>query len=399
MQSHNLSPDGNARKDSPTNSNEVETARELTERYRSNLQAEIDGAALYQTLADIEPSEELATVYGRLATAERQHGELWRQRLTERGVVELPEQPGWRTRVLMFLARRLGPAIVLPTIAGLESADADRYANQPEAEQAGLPGVERSHARLFSAMIDGNPSGSGLAGPTIARLEGRHRTGGNALRAAVLGANDGLVSNLSLVMGVAGADLASRSVLVTGLAGLLAGSLSMALGEWLSVQSARELYAHQIGIESEELEANPEEEAEELALIYQAKGIPSERAAELASHIVSDRDSALDTLAREELGLDPEELGGSAWTAAITSFLLFSAGAIIPVFSYFFLDGRAAVWTSIGLSLVALYVIGAAITVITGQSALKSGGRQVLFGALAAAITFGVGRILDAGIT
>ena len=153
---------------------------------------------------------------------------------------------------------------------------------------------------------------------------------GNALRAAVLGANDGLVSNASLVMGVAGAELAGRSILITGLAGLLAGSLSMALGEWLSVQSARELFAHQIGIEREELLAAPEEEAEELALIYQAKGLPAEQARELGQRLVQDQQTALDTLAREELGIDPAELGGSAWVAAITSFLLFSAGRHHP---------------------------------------------------------------------
>ena len=229
----------------------------------------------------------------------------------------------------------------------------------------------------------------------IAQFEGRHRaSGGNALRAAVLGANDGLVSNASLVMGVAGADLAGRNILITGLAGLLAGSLSMALGEWLSVQSARELYSHQIAIERDELEAAPEEEAEELALIYQSKGLAPERAQELADSIIRDQTAALDTLAREELGVDPSELGGSAWVAAITSFVLFSVGAIVPVFPYFFGGGTTTVVASVILSVIALFVIGAAITVITGRSVLLSGGRQVVFGLAAAAITFGVGRLI-----
>jgi VIT1/CCC1 family predicted Fe2+/Mn2+ transporter len=175
-----------------------------------------------------------------------------------------------------------------------------------------------------------------MTGGTLAQLEGRHRAaGGNALRAAVLGANDGLVSNVSLVMGVAGADIGGRNILLTGLAGLLAGSLSMAMGEWLSVQSARELYAHQIDIERSELEAFPEEEVEELVLIYRAKGIADEQARELAHHLVNDQSIALDTLAREELSIDPAELGGSAWIAATTSFVLFAIGAIIPVFPYF----------------------------------------------------------------
>ena len=174
-------------------------------------------------------------------------------------------------------------------------------------------------------------------------------------------------------MGVAGAELAGRSILITGLAGLLAGSLSMALGEWLSVQSSRELYAHQISIERDELLAAPEEEAEELALIYQAKGIPAEQARELAQRLVQDHDAALDTLSREELGIDPQELGGSAWVAAATSFLLFSAGAIVPVLPFFVAEGIPALIASVILSMLALFTIGAAITIITGRSALQSG--------------------------
>lgn len=366
------------------------------DRFRANLAAEIDGAALYRALAEIEGETELSDVYARMAAAEERHAEIWRAKLREGGAADLPVRPGWRTRTLIWLARRFGPGVILPTVTEREQADSDRYRDQPEARGARMAADERSHARLFRAIGERSPSG--LAGGAVARLEGRHRAaGGNALRAAVLGANDGLVSNLSLVMGVAGADLAARSILVTGLAGLLAGSLSMALGEWLSVQSARELFAHQIGIEREELEEFPEEEAEELALIYQAKGLPTERARELALGIIADRASALDTLAREELGLDPEELGGSAWTAAITSFVLFSAGAVVPVVPYFFGGGTAAVFASLALSVVALYAIGAGITVITGQSAGRSGGRQVVFGLAAAAITYAVGRVV--GVT
>jgi vacuolar iron transporter family protein len=178
----------------------------------------------------------------------------------------------------------------------------------------------------------------------------------------------------------------------------MAGSLSMALGEWLSVQSARELFEHQIGIEREELLAMPEEEAEELALIYQAKGLDPEQARALGQRLVQDEQAALDTLAREELGIDPEELGGSAGVAATTSFFLFAVGAIIPVLPYFFLEGTTAVVVSIILSIIGLFAIGAAITVITGRNALYSGLRQVLFGVAAAAITFGVGRLVGANL-
>jgi vacuolar iron transporter family protein len=368
------------------------------ERYRANLQDEIDGVALYRALAEVESDPSLAAVYGRLAEAEERHADLWRTKLREIGAPAGPERPGWRTRVLIALATRFGPALVVPTITAREEADRDKYRGQPEARAAGLAAAEKSHARLFRAIAPA--ADRGVSGSVIAQLEGRHRaTGGNALRAAVLGANDGLVSNASLVMGVAGADLAGRSILITGLAGLLAGSLSMALGEWLSVQSARELYSHQIAIERDELEAVPAEEAEELALIYQAKGLPADRAKDLADRLVEDESAALDTLAREELGVDPAALGGSAWVAAVTSFLLFSFGAIVPVIPFFFGGGTWAVVASVALSVVALFAIGAGITVITGRSVLVSGGRQVLFGLAAAAITFGLGKLIGAGVS
>jgi VIT1/CCC1 family predicted Fe2+/Mn2+ transporter len=195
-------------------------------------------------------------------------------------------------------------------------------------------------------------------------------------------------------MGVAGADIGGRNILLTGLAGLLAGSLSMAMGEWLSVQSARELYAHQIDIEQAELEAFPEEEAEELVLIYRSKGIADEQARALADRLVGDPQIALDTLAREELSIDPAELGGSAWVAASTSFVLFALGAIIHVFPYFFASSSIAVVLSIVLSALALFAIGAGITIITGTSALRSGLRQVAIGVAAAAVTYGIGSLV-----
>jgi VIT1/CCC1 family predicted Fe2+/Mn2+ transporter len=366
-------------------------------RFVNNFQAELDGAALYRALAGIEAGSELAAVYTRMAEAEERHADIWRTKLREAGVTTVATQPGWRTRALIALARRFGPGFILPTVTQREQADSERYRDQPEAREARMAADERSHARLFQAIGEQT---AGLSGGSVARLEGRHRSGGgNALRAAVLGANDGLVSNASLVMGVAGAELAGQSILITGLAGLLAGSLSMALGEWLSVQSARELFEHQIGIERDELLAAPEEEAEELALIYQAKGLPADQARELGQRLVQDPQAALDTLAREELGVDPAELGGSAWVAAITSFLLFSVGAIIPVLSYFFTAGTTAVVVSVTLSVIGLFIIGAAITIITGRNALFSGLRQVLFGVTAAAITFGIGRLFGAALS
>ena len=257
---------------------------------------------------------------------------------------------------------------------------------------------ERSHARVFGYLR--RATRGGIAGSTLAQLEGRHRNtgGGNALRAAVLGASDGLTSNMSLVMGVAGADLSGHTIFLTGIAGLLAGALSMAIGEWLSVQSARELYTHQIEVERAELRDVPEEEREELTLIYQAKGLQEEEAQALANRLLSDEQTALDTLAREELGIDPDELGGSARQAAITSFLLFAAGAIIPAAPFAFGGGLTIVVVSLALSVIGLFIIGAGITLTTGVPLLRAGGRQVVFGLAAAAITFGLGRLVGGAL-
>ncbi|MFC6733079.1 VIT1/CCC1 family protein [Haladaptatus sp. DYSN1] len=364
-------------------------------RYLANWQDEIDSASLYRTIAASEPQPQLAEVYARLAETEAEHAAFWAEKAETAGGTLPPERPSWRARTLGWLARRFGPNLILPTLTAAENAGRSSYLGQPEVAGTTLPADERSHATLLRT-IDAT---GGVEGSTLARLEGRHRSAsGNALRAAVLGANDGLVSNLSLVMGVAGAALSGSAILITGLAGLLAGAGSMAMGEWLSVQSSRELYQRQIDIEAEELRTVPAEEAEELALIYQAKGLPEEQARHLADRLVSDEQTALDTLAREELGINPEELGGSAWEAAATSFVLFALGAIVPVAPFAFLSGTTAVVTSLGLSAVALFAIGAAITLLTGRSLLYSGGRQVLIGLAAAALTFGVGTLIGVSL-
>jgi vacuolar iron transporter family protein len=367
------------------------------ERYRNNLQGEVDGAALYRLLAEAEKTSELASVYQRLAAVEERHAEVWRSKLREAGGSEPTLRPSLRVRVIGWLARRFGASTVLPMVLSGEAGDTALYDAQPEARAAGMPRDERSHARVFRAIASSAPQG--LRGESVARLEGRHRaTGGNALRAAVLGVNDGLVSNLSLVMGVAGASLQQTTILLTGFAGLLAGAISMALGEWLSVQSSRELYERQIAIEREELETAPEEEQEELALIYQAKGISADRARELASGIIGDPQIALDTLAREELGIDPEGLGGSAWVAASTSFGLFAIGALIPVLPYLFVGGLQAAIISIVLAALGLFASGALGSFFTGQPAVRAGLRQVLFGLVAAVVTFGLGKLVGGGL-
>lgn len=364
-------------------------------RYLENWNDERNSALIYQTLAERDPESRLAQVYTRMADVELRHAARW-EKLLQEGGEQLPKfRPAWRTSALIWLARRLGPEFVLPSVVGMEQGGSQNYQNQPEAQD--FVADESSHARILSQI--GKGMRGGMEGPALAQLEGRHRSaGGNALRAAVLGANDGLVSNLSLVMGVAGAALDSSAILVTGLAGLLAGACSMALGEWLSVQSSRELYANQIKIETEEIAAAPEEEAEELALIYEARGLKREQALTLSRQIMSSSQSALDTMAREELGIDPEELGGSAWEAALTSFVLFSIGAIVPVVAFTFLTGWTAILTSILLSTVGLFLVGAATALFTGRGVLFSGMRMVVFGLAAAALTFGIGRLIGVSV-
>lgn len=366
-------------------------------RYRANLQGEVDGAALYTALAEAEPDQNLAAVYRKLAAVESAHADFWRDHLARSGARRAATSPSFRARALGWLAKRFGPSFVLPTIAASEARDSSAYDQQTEAVAGGLPTDERSHARVIGAAAS---TGRGLAGPGVARLEGRHRSSsGNSLRAAVLGANDGLVSNLSLVMGVAGAATSSKTVLLTGIAGLVAGACSMAMGEWLSVNSSREFYEAQIRTEAAELEQAPQDELEELVLIYQAKGLPEGQARALASQLISRKETALDTLVREELGIDPDELGGSPWSAAAASFLLFAFGAVFPVAPFFVLSGWAATLASLALSGIVLAAIGAGTTLFTGRSLAFSALRQLAVGYVAAAITFGVGRIVGVALS
>jgi VIT1/CCC1 family predicted Fe2+/Mn2+ transporter len=362
----------------------------ILEKYLSFWQDEKNSTYLYQTLAEVSKDPRLAEVYRRMANVEIKHANKWEKEIMDGGGLVPNFTPTWRSRSLAWLARRVGPEWVLPSMKNMENKGTGGYA---EAGAPQMAAEEKSHSNILSQLTQ--TGRGGYEGGILAQIEGRHRsTGGNALRAAVLGANDGLVSNLSLVMGVAGAALSNKSILITGLAGLLAGACSMALGEWLSVQSSRELFTHQIKIEEEEINTAPEEEAEELALIYESRGLNPENARLLSHQIMQNRDSALDTLAREELGVDPTELGGSAWEAAITSFVLFALGAIIPVAPYIFLSGTNAVIVSIALSTVALFFLGTVITLFTGRSAIFSGLRMVVFSLIAAAITFGIGRLI-----
>jgi VIT1/CCC1 family predicted Fe2+/Mn2+ transporter len=297
----------------------------------------------------------------------------------------------------MRLARRVGPRFVLPAIAAGEFADRNKYAGQPDA--TALSSDEHGHAAVVQAASTGARS-KGMQGADIANAEPWHRRGsGNELRAAVLGANDGLVSNFCLLMGVAGAGVPTNTVLLTGLAGMIAGATSMALGEWLSVTNARELARTQIAREKEEIEQAPEAEQKELALIFQAKGLNRADAQRVAAEVMRDKESALDTLVREELGIDPAEMGGNPWSAAGFSFALFTAGAIFPVLPFLLTKGTSAIVSSIGLSALALAAIGVVTSLFNGRSPWFSATRQVVIGCAAAAVTYAVGALLGVSLS
>lgn len=361
-------------------------------RFRANLRAEADGVALYERMAAAEPDAALRDLYQQLAETERRHAQLWERKLQAAGAETPAYGPSFRVRTLTWIACRFGNDLVAPVICRMESGAMTMYDAQPEALEHGLPAEERSHARVFEEIARGRQRDRSF-NVDIAKIEGRHRLGGNTLRAAVLGANDGLVSNLSLVMGVAGAAPGREFVLLGGLAGWLAGAFSMALGEWVSVQSSRESFEHQLAIERDELAMAPEEEEAELALIYQAKGLTLAESRTTARRIMADRSNALETLAREELGTTADEVG-DPWTAAITSFLLFSLGAVLPVLPWFFVGG----WTGVIASAVAagtgLFLMGVVTTLFTARNAWFAGTRMLLMGLAAAGITYGIGRII-----
>src|SRR5213593_3830691 len=367
-------------------------------RYLENWQDEVDSAAEYRAMAAAEPDSRLAKVYADLGAMEEAHIAFWEKRLRDAGASVPPRRASWRSRVLSAIARRLGPDLVLATIAAKEEVDQNVYVKQPETAGTRMPAQERWHAKVLKQLVATQPRG--MQGSITGRLEGRHRAvGGNALRAAVLGANDGLCSNLSLVMGVAGAATDAQLILVTGLAGLLAGACSMALGEWVSVTSARELAEREIRIESSELSEDPEGEGEELKLIYEAKGLSASEADTMVRRLLADRATAIDALAREELGIDPKDLGGSPWEAALASFVLFAIGAVVPILPFVVMRGNLAVASSVVVSGLALFGIGGAITIFTGKPVWRSGGRQLLLGLAAAGVTFAVGKMIGVAIT
>ena len=391
-----------------------------------NLKLERDAIVLYDELATIEKDPRRAAAFRHIAANERRHADVWATRLRDLGETVPPAgRPRVRVRVIILVARLFGTRSVsdlVQALEGDEEAIYDTQGDSPDIEA--IAADEREHAEIWR-RLDVEPGSDGKArqarqsaaadvvsasdhpavapgrprGPAaIVGAEGWHRSArSGTLRAVIFGVSDGLVSNLALVMGIAGASRDPSFVLLAGIAGLLAGAFSMAAGEYISMQSQRELFERQIELERAELEAMPEEEQRELAALYMAKGFPRAEADRIAARMFEDPATALDTLVREELGLDPDELG-SPWGAAFGSFLAFALGAVIPVIPYVFLAGTTAFVVSIVLSLVGLFLVGAGVSLLTGRGTLFSGLRQLAIGAGAAAVTFAVGTLIGVGV-
>ncbi|MDZ4809459.1 MAG: VIT1/CCC1 transporter family protein [Bacteroidota bacterium] len=359
-----------------------------------NIQTEVDASFLYNLLVENEKDKNVATVFHQMSEIEKGHAIAFANK-NNLDSSKLP-LPSRRARTLKLIGKVFGYDYVLGVLLDTEKSISNAIAGARKKSKTTSSISDTAHVTILKNILNNNKN---VSGSNLARFEKRHRSvGGNALRAAVLGGNDGLVSNFSLVMGIAGASSGQSEVLLTGLAGLLAGALSMALGEWVSVKSSQELFENQMQLEMEELETNPEGEEKELALIYISKGIPEAQAMKMAKSIILNKDHAHEILVKEELGINTEDLKGSAMEAAITSFILFSIGAIIPVIPFFFLGGIKAILCSALLSAIGLFGIGSAITLFTGKSVWYSGFRQVIFGLIAAAITFGIGKIIGVSL-
>ncbi len=381
-----------------------------------NLKLERDAIVLYDALASMEQDPRRAAAFRTIAGNERRHADVWAGKLRQLGT-EVPSggRPRLRVQVIIWLARLFGTRAVSDLVQALEGDEEGAYAEQTSPEVAAIAADEREHAEIWKRLHATGGDGALAESPTldakaartvrqarppgaVGRDEQWHRAGqSGTLRAVIFGVSDGLVSNTSLVMGIAGASSGnSNFVLLAGIAGLIAGSFSMAAGEYISMQSQRELYERQIALERAELEAMPEEEEAELAAIFRAKGFTDEEARTVAARLFQDPEHALDTLLREELGIDPDQLG-SPWGAAFGSLIAFAAGAVVPVVPFLFGRGLTTVLVSVGLSLVAMFAVGVGVSLLTGRSALFSGARQVGIGILAAGVTFLVGRII--GVT
>lgn len=314
-------------------------------------------AYLYGIMAAYEANAIHKKLFLNLQTAAEDQAAVWQQKLLkENQTTPASFTPDLRTRIVIWLIKHIGTQSLHHMLAAMKIRGMSVFTQYH---------TEHKHTSLNSA---------------------------SNLRAAIFGINDGLISNMSLILGLVGAHTDQHFIVVASLAGLLAGACSMGAGEYISVRSQREVFEHQIAIEKQELAEYPEEEAEELSLIYQARGMPEATANELAKIMISHPQTGLDTLAREELGLNPEELV-SPIGAMLSSFISFAAGAAIPVLPFLLTDQTNTAWISISLTASTLFGIGAILSLFTNRNPWWSGLRMLGIGCLAGAATFLIGAL------
>lgn len=350
---------------------------------------EKDSAFLYKKMALAEKDGTKEKLFNELANSAEAQAKLWSQKLSQSNMPTPKYIPNLRARIVSWMITHIGPRAIKPILAAMKVRGLSVYLGE-------VPGHPSVNVKAVSAV-------SGTAPEAVSNefvLEPQHHIiqHGVAVRAAVFGINDGLVSNASLILGVAGASLNNDVIILSGIAGLCAGAFSMAAGEYISMRSQRELFEYQIALERAELAEYPEEEAAELSIIYQARGLEKSEADAFAKKMLAHPEHGLKTLAREELGLDPDELG-SPWIAASSSFLTFALGAAIPLFPFFFFKvGQASLYTSIALTGLSLFAVGVALSLFTGQKALYSGVRMLFIGGIAGLTTYIIGKTVGTNI-
>ncbi len=361
------------------------------QRLREMIGDELDAAWLYDNLAELSESQH-AEVFRDMAASEREHAGHWIGMLggdTARG----EHRPSLRVRLMALQARLWGLGFVISQLRREELVDIQKYVADPDA--GGLAEEEREHRAALAEMA---PQ-VGAIGAVGEGHAGVGAAGASTFRAALFGLNDGIVSNLALIAAVAGVAIGSEAVLVAGIAGWLAGAFSMAAGEYISVRGQSEVLQRQIAMERDEVLLDPDEERRELVSIYQAKGISLQLAEQVAEELVQQPNALIDTMVREELGLDPDQLG-DPWRAAASSFSAFSLGAVIPLIP--FLIWHVSGWTvdywalivGVSASVVTLAVAGLFTSLVTSRNPLYTAGRSVFVGILAAAVTFAIGSAL-----
>ncbi len=356
--------------------------------WRHHLQDEADAAFLYRVLATADPTPKGSDIYRRLAEVEDRHAGLWRKVLAEHGVEVATPEPSARARFLAWTARVAGPGLLLPMLVREEGQEVKGYLDlyretgEGSAKDAALVLAKESaeHAQTLGQMAgaEGEPW--------------HHAASGGFLRSVVYGFNDGLTANFGLVAGIIGAEVAPHIILVSGLAGMIADALSMGSSGYLAAKSEQEVFAHEIAMEREEIQMMPEVEEEELALLYEAKGVDAERARRMAREVMAHPKRALEEKVREELKIGESQSTPlkEGWITGLATAI----GALIPVAPFLVLQGQAAIWTAFSIAMLSHFGVGAARSFFTGRGVFRSGVDMFVVGLGVAGVGYVIGDLV-----